>query len=67
MHNLLWLSSGSTRGTTGCPQEGDLWAQRLLSCLLVTFPQSGIWEMKHLLLGIKAGLIYFGKKGEGEE
>ena len=47
--------------------SGDLWAQRLCSPLLVTFPQSGIWEMKHLLLGVKAGLIYFGEKGEGEE
>lgn len=47
--------------------SGDLWARHFRSRLLVTFPQSGIWEVKHLPLGIKAGLIYFGEKGEGEE
>lgn len=47
--------------------SGELRAQRLLSSLPVTFPLSGIWEMKHLPLGAVAGLIYFGEKGEGEE
>lgn len=47
--------------------SGDLWAQRLCPPLLVTFPQRGIWEIKHLPLGVKAGIIYFGEKGEEEE
>lgn len=45
--------------------SGELRAQRLRSPLLLTFPQSGVWEMKHLLLGAGAGLIDFGEKGEG--
>lgn len=62
--NLPWLSSGSTGGTAGCHRE-TFGLSALRSRLLVTFPQSGIWEMKHLPLGVKAGLIYFGEKGEG--
>lgn len=54
-------------GRHGWLPSGELWSQRLLSPLPITFPWSGIREMKHLSLGALAGLIYFGEKAEGEE